>query len=82
MSGQRKASIIHTPRTYFRVFVSGANINDEVRMAAAHVKDASADYCISHGIEPERLTVNLHSVLPVTGGHKLTYVMGAGYDYE
>ena len=78
----KKNPIIHTPRTYFRVFVSGANINDEVYTAAALVKDAGADYCAKNGIEPERLTVNLHSVLPVTGGHKLTYVMGAGYDYE
>lgn len=81
MSGQRKTTV-SAARTYFRVFVSGANINDAVRSAAAHVKDAGAEYCAAHGIEPERLTVNLHSVLPVTGGHKLTYVMGAGYDYE
>ena len=75
MSGQRKASIIHTPRTYFRVFVSGDNINDNLRSAAAHVKDASADYCISHGIEPERLTVNLHSALPEKNGYRLTYAI-------
>ena len=81
MSGQRKTTVT-AAQTFFHVFVSGANINDEVRSAADHVKDAGADYCAKHGIEPERLTVNLHSVLPVTGGHKLTYVMGAGYDYE
>ena len=81
MSGQR-TPLIHPPRTYFRVFVSGTNLNENLRSAAAQVKDAGADYCAAHGIEPERLTVNLHSVLPVTGGHKLTYVMGAGYDYE
>lgn len=81
MSGQRKTTV-SAARTYFRVFVSGTDINDEVRSAAAQVKDAGAGYCAAHGIEPERLTVNLHSVLPVTGGHKLTYVMGTGYDYE
>lgn len=81
MSGQRKTTVT-TTLTFYRVFVSGANINDEVYTAAALVKDAGADYCAKNGIEPERLTVNLHSVLPVTGGHKLTYVMGAGYDYE
>lgn len=81
MSGQRKTTVT-AAQTFFHVFVSGTDIHDEVRTAAVHVKNASVDYCVAHGIEPERLTVNLHSVLPVTGGHKLTYVMGAGYDYE
>ncbi len=76
----KKSPIVHTPRTYFRVFVSGTNINDEVRMAAAHVKDASADYCISHGIEPERLMINLHSILPERNGHRITYVCAYAVD--
>ena len=82
MPRQRKYPLIHTPRTYFRVFVSGANINDEVRTAAAHVKDASADYCAAHGIEPEHLMINLQSVLPEGNGHRLTYVMAHRAVYE
>lgn len=75
-----KQKTANITRTYFRVFVSGENILDEVHMAAAHVKDASADYCILHGIEPERLMINLHSVLPERNGHRITYVCAYAVD--
>lgn len=81
MSGQRKTTVT-AAQTFFHVFVSGTDIHDEVRTAAVHVKNASVDYCVAHGIEPKHVTVNLQSALPEKNGHRLTYVMAHRAVYE
>lgn len=74
--------IVNVTETVFRLFVSGNSLRDAVKTAAAQVKTASADYCAAHGIEPERVTVNLQSALPEKNGHTLTYVMAHRAIYE
>ena len=61
--------------TVFRLFVSGNSLQDAVKTAAAHVKNASADYCASHGIELSNLTINLQRALPEKNGYRLTYAI-------
>lgn len=61
--------------TVFRLFVSGNSLQDAVNTAAAHVKNASADYCASHGIELNNLTINLQSALAEKNGYRLTYAI-------
>lgn len=61
--------------TVFRLFVSGSSLQDAVKTAAAHVKNASADYCASHDIEPSKLTVSLQSAMPEKNGYRLTYAI-------
>ena len=68
--------------TVFRLFVSGNNIQDAVKTAAAHVKNASADYCASHDIAPNKLMINLQNALPEKNCYRLTYVIAHKAAYE